>query len=76
MTAPDHFNTPAAGALVLGGLAALLLATVIALNGYGRRGERAASLSAAATASSSPGAGGTPSETEVEYLPDTGEPRR
>ena len=72
MTSPGDFSVTAAGALVLGGIAALLLATVIALGGYGRPHEHATSVSASAVAPSPSAAGGAAAE--VEYLLDTTEP--
>lgn len=74
MTGSGDFNVTAAGALVLGGIAALLLATVIALGGYGRPRSHATPLSASASAPSIPATGGALPETEVEYLLDTNEP--
>lgn len=74
MTGPADFNVTTAGALVLGGVAALLLATVIALGGYGRPADPATSVSASATAPSMPAVGGALPEAEVEYLLDSSEP--
>jgi len=70
MTGSGDFNVTAAGALVVGGIAALLLATIVALGGYGRPKDRATSVSASAAAPSTPAAGGALQETEVEYLPE------
>ena len=74
MTSSGDFNVTAAGALVLGGIAALILATVIALGGYGRTGGRATSGSAAGAVPSMRAVGGALPEAEVEYLLDTSEP--
>jgi len=74
MTSSGDFNVTAAGALVLGGIAALLLATVVALGGYGRTDDRATSVSAPGTAPSMSAAGGALPDAEVEYLLDTSEP--
>ena len=70
MTGSGDFSVTATGALVLGGIAAILLATIVTLGGYGRPKDRATSVSASATASSTRAAGGAPSEAEVEYLPE------
>ncbi len=73
MTSPGDFSVTAAGALVLGGVAALLLATVVALSGYGRPHRQATPVSSSAAAPSMRAAGGALPETEVEYLLDTSE---
>lgn len=65
------FNVTAAGGLVLGGIAALLLATGIALRGYGRPHGQAPTPSSSATAPGAFAAGGA--QGEVEYLLDTSE---
>lgn len=69
MTGSGDFNVVTAGALVVGGIAALVLATVIALGGYGAPPDRAAE-----TAPRTPAAGGALQEAEVEYLLDSSEP--
>ena len=68
------FNVSVVVAFVLAGIAALVLATVLALGGYGRPARRAALPgangavpTASATASALP-------EVEFEYVPDTTEP--
>lgn len=73
MRSSGDFNVAAAGALVLGGIAALLLATVIALGGYGRPHGRATPVSGSAASPSMRAAGGALSEAEVEYLLDASE---
>jgi len=75
MTSSGDFNVPVAAALVLGGIAALLLATFIALGGYGhRRGDnRTPSVNASSVSNVLP-AGGARPDAEVEYLLDTSEP--
>lgn len=72
MSSSSDFNVTAAGALVLGGIAALLFATVIALGGYGRPRGHATAVSASAAAPSLLPAGGALAE--GEYLLDTSEP--
>jgi len=73
MSISAHFNVPTAGALVLGGIGALVLATTFALRGSERHsGDRARALSQAgpggsATLRPAAGIGGAPFETEVEY---------
>jgi hypothetical protein len=74
MTGSGNFNGPAAGALVIGGVAAMLLATIVTLGGYGRPGGRVTSVGASGAAPNLPGAGGALPETDVEYLLDTSEP--
>jgi hypothetical protein len=60
-----HFNAGVAAALVLGGILALLLATALALDGYGSPTlSRRTAPHAPAAASSSP-------EAEVDYIPET-----
>ena len=78
MSVSAHFNAPTAAALVLGGTAAIVLATVMAFRGSHRQAEGGASAKSQAAVSSTPpfpGAaiGGAPTEAEVEYLLDTGE---
>ena len=76
MSISAHFNVPTAGALVLGGIGALVLATTIALRGSEPRSrDRAPALSQAgpggsATLRAAAGMGGAPLETEIEYLFD------
>jgi hypothetical protein len=69
---PKHgdFSASTAVALVLGGIAALALATSIALGGYGRPKSRAVPASGANNAAP---AGGAPTAAEIEYLLDTSE---
>jgi hypothetical protein len=74
MTSSGDFSVAAAAALVLGGIAALLLATVIALGGYGHTHGRSTSVSASGAAPGMRAAGGALPEAEVEYLLDTSEP--
>jgi hypothetical protein len=69
MTGSGDFNVTAAGALVVGGIAALLLATAVTLGGYGRKPSIAAEPMRQA-------AGGAPTEAEIEYLLETSEPQR
>jgi hypothetical protein len=71
VSSSDHFSVTAAGAFVLGGVAAFVLATVIALGGYGRPNARAAVGSSLAIPTK--GAGGSAStapEAREEYLLD------
>lgn len=72
MTRSGDFNVTAAGGLVLGGIAALLLATAVALGGYGSARGRATPGGAAAAELSATGAGGAPDDAEVELL-ETGQ---
>jgi hypothetical protein len=74
MTSSGDFNVAVAGALILGGIAALLLATVIALGVYGRPRNRATPVSASGAVPSMRAAGGALPDAEVEYLLDTSEP--
>ncbi len=78
MSTSAHFSVTTAGAIVLGGIAAIVLATVIALRGSERQGGATApvnSSQAAPSRSATPGPAasidGAPLETEIEYLPDT-----
>ena len=66
MSSAGHFSVTTAGAFVLGGLAALVLATVIALGGYGRGNGPPPVGSSRAAAASAPEASG-------EYLLDVSE---
>jgi hypothetical protein len=71
VSSSDHFSVTAAGVFVLGGAVAVVLATVIALGGYGRPNARAAVDSSLATPMK--GAGGSAStalEAQEEYLLD------
>jgi hypothetical protein len=70
-----NFSVTVAGALVLAGIAALLLATALALSGYGRpHGPATPVVSATKAEASMHGAGGALPEAEIEYLLDTTEP--
>jgi hypothetical protein len=76
MSRSAHFSVTAAVALVLGGVAAFALATVIALDSGSRAARVKASASAPIAASSTPppsgaAAGAAP---ELEYPLDTTEP--
>ncbi len=64
MSARDHFSVTAATAFVLGGIAAIVLATIIALGGYGRGKTAPAGSSRAASAAPS---------ASSEYLLDVSE---
>ena len=68
MSSAGQFNVTAAGALVLGGIAAVILALAVALGGYGHGAKAKANASSA----------GGVLETEVEYPldSDTGEPTK
>jgi hypothetical protein len=66
-----EFNVATAVLLVLGGVAALMLATVIALGGYGRPADRE---KLGETAQNPLGAGGALADAEGEILLDTSEP--
>lgn len=68
------FSVTAAAAFVLGGVAALLLATVLALNGYGRAPKRAAAPHGAGATPSSLAAGGALSDFEIDYSLEGSEP--
>jgi hypothetical protein len=68
-----RFNVGVVVALVAGGIGALLLATALALGGYGRTGSRATSPSAAGAAPRASAVVVSPSETEVDYLPEASE---
>ena len=76
MAGSGELNVASVVALVLGGLAAFVLALVIALGGYGRgsakRAERA--LSAEPTNRAAAGVSADLPEAEREYLLDTSEP--
>ena len=74
MKSSGDFNVSVAGALVLGGIAASLLASVVALGGYGRPSSRAMSVGPSGAVPSTRGAGGALPDAEVEYLLDTTEP--
>jgi hypothetical protein len=74
MSVSAHFNAPTAAALVLGGTAAIVLATVMAFRGSHRQAASRAHVESPAAVSSAtplPSFGGAPSEAEVEYLLDT-----
>lgn len=71
MASSGDFNVTAAGGLVLGGIAALLLATAIALGGYGRPHSRAKPVNAPTTTPAAAAAGGA--HGDAEYLLDTSE---
>jgi hypothetical protein len=76
VTVSAHFSATTAATLVLGGIAAILLATVMALRGSHRRGDGNAPVEQAASVSSAtplPAStfGGAPPETQLEYLLDT-----
>ena len=71
MARSGDFNVTAAGGLVLGGIAALLLATAIALGGYGRPHRPATPVDTAPAAPRATAAGGAHSD--AEYLLDTSE---
>ena len=85
MARPGDFSVLTAGGLVLGGIAALLLATAVASGGYGRPKGRAASDGASAAPSSSAprsraaanplgqAGGAVVHEADLEYLLDTAE---
>jgi len=78
MSVSAHFSATTAATLVLGGIAAILLATVMAFRGSHRHGDSNASVKPAASVNSTiplPAAtfGGAPPEAEVEYLLDTSE---
>ena len=71
-----HFSATTAATLVLGGIAAILLATVMAFRGSHRHGDGSPSAKQAAPVTSTiplPAAtfGGAPPEAEIEYLLDT-----
>jgi hypothetical protein len=68
------FSVAAAVAFVIGGIAALLLAAALALDGYGRPGRRASSGATAGGAPSPPASSSAQPDAEVEYLLDTAEP--
>lgn len=76
MSVSAHFSAPTAATLVLGGIAAILLATVMAFRSSHRHGDGNAAVKQAASVGSTiplPAAtfGGAPPEAEVEYLLDT-----
>jgi hypothetical protein len=77
MSVSAHFSATTAATLALGGIAAILLATVMAFRGSHRHGDHRASatsqVASISSATSLPAAslGGAPSETEVEYLLET-----
>lgn len=67
-TYAPRFNVGVVVALVLGGVAALVLATALAVGGYGRKSSAPPrSAAGAAPAASMP-------EGEIEYLLENGEP--
>ncbi len=73
MSGSQHFSVTAASALVLGGIAAIVLAAIVATSGYGRpsghaAGAPAPSNSAHDSPSSAPSAAGV--LREGEYLLD------
>jgi hypothetical protein len=82
MSVSAHFSAPTAAGLVLGGIAAILLATVMAFRSSQRHVHANASVKQAASVNRTiplPAAtfGGAPPEAEVEYLLDTsGSPNR
>jgi hypothetical protein len=69
----ERFNVGVAAALVLGGVAALVLAAALAIGGYGRNNGVKSRSSAAVAPLASPAASAPP-EAEVEYLPEIAEP--
>lgn len=73
MSSSHHFSVTTAGAFVVGGVAALVLATVIALGGYGR--SRAAEHGGSSRAIQPKGSGSADSAPEArgEYLLDVSE---
>ncbi|HEX2875204.1 MAG TPA: hypothetical protein VHP33_28325 [Polyangiaceae bacterium] len=73
-TFSGKFSIATAVAFVIGGIAALLLAAALALDGYGRPGRRAPSGAAAGGAARPPASSSAPPEAEVEYLLDSAEP--
>jgi hypothetical protein len=72
-TYAPRFNVGVVVALVLGGTAALVLATALAVGGYGRK-SHAPSRSVAGAASTAPPAASSLPEAEIEYLLESGEP--
>ena len=72
-TYAPRFNVGVVVALVLGGVAALVLATALAVGGYGRKSNAPSRSAMSAPPSAPPAASGLP-EAEVEYLLDSGEP--
>lgn len=77
MAGSTDFSVASAVALVLGGIAAFVLALTIAWGGYGRgRAPKASTaMSAEPARSAAPAASGESlSEAEIEYLLDTSEP--
>jgi hypothetical protein len=76
MSVSAHFSATTAATLVLGGIAAILLATVMAFRGSHRPGVSNASVKPPASVDTTiplPDAtfGGAPPEAEIEYLLDT-----
>ena len=63
MSSSGHFSVTTAGAFVLGGVAAVLLATAVTLGGYGRSKKPPPAGSASGTAGAAPALPG-------EYLLD------
>ena len=68
------FSVTTAVAFAIGGVAALLLAAALALDGYGRPGGRTSTKAAASAAPSPSGASSALPDADVEYLLDTTEP--
>ncbi len=80
MSISAHFSVTTAGAIALGGVAAIVLATVIALSASARHAgggatvnSSQAALGSRATPLPAASIGGAPVETDVEYLLDTSE---
>jgi hypothetical protein len=72
-TYAPRFNVGVVVALVLGGVAALVLATALAVGGYGRK-SNAPSRGVVSAAPAAPSAASSLPEAEVEYLLESGEP--
>ena len=68
------FSVTTAVAFAIGGVAALLLAAALALDGYGRPGGRKSATSTASAAPSPSAASSALPNADVEYLLDTAEP--
>lgn len=73
-TFAGKFSVTTAVAFVIGGIAALLLAAALALDGYGRPGRRTPGGAAAGGAPSPSASSSAQPDAEVEYLLDTAEP--